>query len=201
MKRVLVVGEDRLCCALGERLVEDLLPGWHRTAESVDKAGITKLVPELPRYARFARHGDSAVLCIADTDRRCAKELAEKWCPGDAPPNFLLRLAVTEAESWVLADRTSFARHFDVPLNKVPLVPDELPDPTRVVLELVSKSRKKLFREEMVNFSRVTKAGAGYNLHLGGFVRNGWHLHEAASNSPSLARAVSRMQALGAMQG
>lgn len=201
MNRILVVGEDALCCALGERLVESCLPGWMLVAAPVDKAGITKLIPDLPRYAKYSQSGQAAVLCIADTDRACAKQLAEQWRPKHAPQEFLLRLAVTEAESWLLADRVSFANYFDVPLNRIPVIPDEVADPTRLVLELAAKSKKKTIRNEVVRDKSATKAGAGYNLHLGAFVRDAWGIHNAASISPSLARAVGRLQTLGAVHG
>lgn len=200
MGRILIVGEDTLCCALGERLVESYLPAWGMVAPPVDKAGITKLVPALPRYAKFSQNTHAAVLCIADTDRGCAKKLAEKWRPKLAPGEFLLRLAVAEAESWVLADRVSFAKYFDVPLNRIPDAPDEVEDPTRLVLELAAKSRKRVIREEVVNRTAPIKAGSGYNLHLGAFVRGAWRTDDAAARSPSLARAVTRLQALGSVQ-
>lgn len=201
MGRILVVGEDALCCALGERLVASCLPAWGMVAPPVDKAGITRLVPELPRYAKFSQNTHAAVLCIADTDRGCAKRLVEKWWPKHAPREFLLRLAVTEAESWALADRVSFAKYFDVPLNRIPDAPDELEDPTRLVLELAAKSRKKVIREEVVNRTVPIRAGSGYNLHLGAFIRGAWRIDDAAARSPSLARAVTRLQALESAQG
>lgn len=201
MNRILVVGEDALCCALGERLVDSCLPGWIMVAPSVNKAGVTKLVPDLPRYAQFSQNAHSAVLCIADTDRGCAKQLAEKWRPKHAPKEFLLRLAVTEAESWLLADRVSFSKYFDVPRNRLPLNPDEVADPKQLILELVAKSRKKAMREELVSTKVPARAGTGYNLHLGAFVRDEWHIVDAASLSPSLARAVGRLQALGGAYG
>lgn len=201
MNRILVVGEDALCCALGERLVESCLPGWNMVTSPVNKAGITKFVPDLPRFAAFSRNSHAAVLCIADTDRGCAKQLVERWRPKHAPQEFLLRLAVTEAESWLLADRVAFSEYFDIPLNRLPVAPDEVPDPTQLILGLIAKSRRKIMRDEIVNAKTPTRAGAGYNLHLGAFARTGWRMADAALSSPSLARAVARLQALGGGKG
>ena len=77
MSRILVVGEDTLCCALGERLVAACLPDWQLAQPSIDTKGVTKLQPSLPRYLSLAR-SLHPVLCIADTDGQCAVELRAK---------------------------------------------------------------------------------------------------------------------------
>jgi hypothetical protein len=169
MKRILIVGEDALCCVLGERLVAACLPGWELAQTSIDTKGVTKLQPALARYLGLARKL-YPVLCIADTDGQCAVEWLAKWLP-QAHAGFVLRLAITEAESWVLADRQGFAHTLAVPLNKLPQSPDEESDPS--------------------------KPGTGYNLHLGAFVCSQWDARRAAQHSPSLARAVQRLERLG----
>lgn len=192
MKRVLVVGEDRLCCALGERLVEACLPGWTLARESIDAQGRTKLLPALPRYAQQAQHVQP-VLCVADTDGDCASALVRRWFDGTGSARLLFRLAVTEAESWLLADREGAAQALGVALARLPHRPDELADPTRLVLTLAARSRSRVIRDEMVSQVDRNKPGSGYNLHLVRFARTAWDAHRAARLSPSLARAVSRI--------
>jgi hypothetical protein len=196
MSRILVVGEDALCCALGERLVAACLPSWKLAQPSIDTKGVTKLQPALPRYIGLAQHL-YPVLYIADTDRQCAVELRAKWLP-QAHERFVLRLAITEAESWVLADRQGFAQALEVPLNKLPQCPDEESDPKRLILTLVKKSKVRQFSNEVVSSADPSKPGTGYNLHLGAFVRNQWDARGAAQHSPSLARAVMHLERLGA---
>lgn len=200
MKRMLVVGEDALCCALGERLFAACLPGWQLAQTSIDTKGITKLVPALERYAQQARHVQP-VLCIADTDGQCAVNLLTSWLPTPAHEHFLLRLAVTEAESWLMADRDGFSRELAVPLNKLPQRPDDEADPKRLLLTLAKKSKKRLIRDEVVSHSDPSKPGSGYNLHLCAFARMHWNAHCAAQTSPSLARAMTRLETLGATHG
>ncbi len=196
MSRILVVGEDTLCCALGERLVAACLPDWQLAQPSIDTKGVTKLQPSLPRYLSLAR-SLHPVLCIADTDGQCAVELRAKWLP-QAHERFVLRLAITEAESWVLADRQGFAQALEVPLNKLPQCPDEESDPKRLILTLVKKSKIRQFRDEVVSSADPSKPGTGYNLHLGAFVRGQWDAKRAVEHSPSLARAVKHLERLGA---
>lgn len=193
---MLVVGEDALCCALGERLIAAALPTWRLAGPAIDKKGVTKLVPDLCRYVDQARHVQP-VLCVADTDGRCALELLNSWRPSHSPKSFVLRLAVAEAESWLLADRQGFAAAFQVPLNKLPHKSDDIDDPKRLVLSLVARSKKRLFREEVVSRNDTSKPGTGYNLHLRAFVRGQWNPLRARQVSPSLDRALRCLQTLG----
>ncbi|MBU6439850.1 MAG: hypothetical protein KGJ03_04740 [Betaproteobacteria bacterium] len=195
MTRILIVGEDALCCALGERLVAQALPGWTLAGPPIDTKGITRLVSSLPRYARQAREL-RPVLCIGDSDGRCVKQLLGQWLPKEVPDRFVLRLAVAEAESWLLADRHGFAKGLGVPINKLPRHADALADPKLAVLGLVARSSKRMFRDEIVSRVDPTRRGAGYNVHLSAFVRTHWDACRARECSPSLARAWRRVLAL-----
>jgi hypothetical protein len=194
MRSILVVGEDGLCCALGQRLVESVLPGWS-LAGAIAKGGITKLVPDLQRYAEQAQFSQP-LLCVADTDGGCAVDLLKRWRPRHAPADFIFRLAETEAESWVLADRRGFAEYFKVPLTRVPAVCDSLNDPKQIVLNLVRRSGNRLFRQEMISASQPERQGVGYNVHLEAFVRKCWNVEAARTASRSLERAIARLSTL-----
>jgi hypothetical protein len=198
MRRILIVGEDSLCCALGERLVASCLPNWQLAGPAIDTRGVTKLLPALPRYAQQARHVQP-VLCIADTDGQCAVDLRARWFPMPAENSMLLRFAVTEAESWLIADREGAAQALAIPLTRLPQRPDEEPDPKGLILTLAARSKKRAIREEVVSSGDRNRPGSGYNLHLSGFVRSHWDVRRAALVSPSLARAVKRIEELKAM--
>lgn len=196
MTAILIVGEDELCCALGERLVAELLPDWCVT-QSINTRGVTRLIASLPRYLNLARHFQP-VLCIADTDRApCAAGLLRQWLPHGPQPRFLLRLAVTEAESWLLADRDRFAAFLQIADKHIPPAPDTLPDAKRSLLALARRSKVRLLRQELLADGPELRQGSGYNVHLGAFVRTHWQARQAATASPSLQRAVARIAALG----
>ncbi len=198
MNRILVVGEDALCCALGERLVASCLPNWRLTGTAIDTRGVTKLLPALSRYAEQAAHVQP-VLCIADTDNRCAVEMIARWLPHPREPQLLLRFAVSEAESWLLADREAAAAALGLSLARLPRDPDSEPDPKALLLALASKSTKRAIREEVVSSLDRNRRGTGYNLHLCEFVRTFWEPRRAAARSPSLAKAVARISELLSM--
>lgn len=198
MRRILVVGEDALSGALGERLVAASLPGWVMPSPAINTGGVTKLVRALPRYIQQSRHVQP-VLCVADTDGRCAVNLRDEWLPRGAPKRFLLRLAVSEAESWILADPSALADYFEIPAARIPPRPEELADPKRKLLHLARRSGRRLIRQEVVSAQDANTPGPGYNLHLRDFIAGHWDARRAAEHSPSLARALARVAAIGGL--
>lgn len=194
MTHILVVGEDALCCALGERLVRECLPSWQLAAPPIDTKGVTSLRKELPRFAGFARSAHP-VLCIADTDGACPLDLVQSWLP-TGTLRLVLRLAVPEAESWAMADPQGLAQALQVSEGKVPRNPDGVGDAKAEVLALARRSRSRSVRNEVVSALDPTRQGSGYNLHLCSFVRLHWRVSIAVERSPSLQRAVRRVNAL-----
>lgn len=190
-----MIGEDAICCALGERLVESALPGWRLARESINTGGVTKLAKSIGRYRDYASHVHP-VLCIADTDGQCAVELLARWLPTGAGAGLLLRFAVPEAESWVLADRDAAASFFGLRLAQLTFTPDTIMDPKLEMLRLARKSRIKAHRQEMVAANLPERQGAGYNVHLCRLIREQWSPTRAAEHSPSLRRACSRLREL-----
>lgn len=195
MKQVQVVGEDALCCALGLKLIAAALPGWTASGEPINTKGVTKLLPALSRYAEQARHV-RPVLCVADTDRRCPVEIRAAWLPSHAPSDLLFRLAVPEAESWVLGDRVAFSDFFQIPVKKIPDRPEELADAKAEVLRLARLSKARRLREEVVSSHHPQKPGVGYNTHLCSLVNGPWNARQAQETVPSLRRAVERLSQL-----
>lgn len=193
MGRMFVIGEDVLCCELGTRLVRDVV-GWDLVEPAINTKVVTRLASSIPRYLNLVSM--HPVLCIADTDRRCAVDLLSNWMPRHTPEDFLFRLAVTESESWLLADSNGIAEYFDIALKHVPSLPDSIDDPKRVMLTLARKSRRRYIRQELVSDSDSSKPGSGYNLHLSDFARRYWNPLAAVDRSPSLNRAVRRLHEL-----
>lgn len=194
MNRALVIGEDALCCALGEKLIRSCVPHLNLDT-SINKNGRTKLFPELPRLSGAATP-ERLVLCIADTDRDCAHIILNQVLPRKVPRTYVFRLAVTESESWALADREMFAKHFRIPVNRIPHQTDPIQDPKHLVITLMRHSKNRIFREEMVSMRDPNKPGTGYNQHLEEFVRDHWRVTNACESSESLQRAVARLQSL-----
>lgn len=197
MSSLVLVGEDALCCALGERLVQQALPDWTLAFAPINVRGVNKLRTALPRYIQQAIHVQP-VLCIADTDGACPVTLCKHWLPQAAPPQFLLRLAVSESEAWAMADRSAFASAFGVSVASVPRDPENLADAKREVLQLAARSSKRRVRAEVPSLQDATKPGTGYNDHLCNFVKQGWRAAVAREQSDSLHRAMLALERLQA---
>lgn len=175
--------------------MQQALPGWSLARAPINTGGITKFLPALGRYAQQAQH-IQPVLCVADTDRRCAVQLRNQWLPANSTPNFLLRFAVSEAESWLLADRETIALFFGIAEANIPRNPDYLDDPKLEILRLARRS-SGILRREMVSPLNFQKPGSGYNVHLQKFAREKWRPAAARLYSESLNRALLDVARLG----
>jgi hypothetical protein len=173
------------------------MPGWIASGEPINTGGITKLLPSIARYVKQAQYV-WPVLCVADTDKKCPVELRNEWLPPHAPNSFMFRLAVPEAESWVLADREAFAEFFRVPINKITAEPEKLADAKVELLRLARMSKVRSLKEEVVSATSPVKRGVGYNTHLCALVYKHWDAIRAAERAPSLSRAIERLHSFAA---
>jgi hypothetical protein len=191
MTGLVVIGEDALSCVLGRQIVQQVA-GQAIVQEPISTGGATKLQRNLSRYSQLASR--FRVLCIADTDGKCAKQMLATWLPAGTVTNFALRFAVTETESWVMADRERFAGFLGIRTSRVPGEPDDLADPKGALLNLARQVRSRELRADLVSPHNPTKPGSGYNGRLAEFVATQWRVDEAASQSKSLARAVRHVE-------
>ena len=113
-------------------------------------------------------------------------------------PQLLIRIAVTEIESWILADRRGISGWLGIAANIVPVNSESLHDPKRTMVELASRSRSRAVREAIAPGAvRGTgRTGPGYNNVLGEFVTQHWNPETARLNAPSLDRAIVRIAEL-----
>ena len=151
----------------------------------------------LPRYAEAARRGAAVfVLRDLDDDAPCAPNLLRglKVETGGA---FCLRIAVREAEAWLMADREGLARYLRLPPGLLPEDPEALADPKAALVAAARRSRSRPIREGF-----TARPGAGrpegpdFVEHVERFTRLHWRPETAADRSDSLARALIRLAEL-----
>ena len=137
------------------------------------------------------------VFVIVDLDRPepCPADLIRALLPVAHSAKLLLRVAVMEIESWLLADADGLAQFLAISRNIVPDEPDSVEQPKELIVSLARKSKRKDIREDLVPLpGDIRKVGAAYNPRLLAFVRSDWSLERAAAASPSLRKTVDRLR-------
>lgn len=112
-------------------------------------------------------------------------------------PKFLLRFAVQELESWILADRKGASDYLHVPLSKIPAQPESLSDPKLALVNLARKSKSSLIRECIVPDEQHGGVVApSYVEVMSRFLVTSWSPRRAQENSESLRRCITALASL-----
>ena len=192
MTVVRVATEGDLDYAVARRLLGDVGLEWDRVAPA---RGRESLLNKLAGYNRAAAHEHWLVLIDLDRDQ-CAPTLLREWIPAPAD-GMVVRVAVREIESWLLADR-GIARRLRVPASALPRLPDDIEAPKRFLVDLVrAQCKTKMVRNRILPGPRSTSVGPRYSGFLGEFVESKWEPRRAAERSPSLGRAIGAVERLG----
>jgi len=194
---IAVVAEDKLTQAVLHKCIQVYLPEFQISRSEV-KGGRGNVQRELNAYSNLAKVLPVLVGVDLDGDE-CAPALLRKWQGTyQSHDNFLMRIAVREIESWVLADRKRFAKFIDGKSDDISKNPDAFEDPKLELLTLANQTAKAELRRELVprNFGRYPRIGPAYNLQMCKFVLEKWRPHVAKNYSNSLSRAITAIQTL-----
>ncbi|ROZ64426.1 hypothetical protein [Ramlibacter sp. WS9] len=195
MSPIALVAEDKLTQAVLQKCIREILPN-HWIVRSEVKGGRGNVQRELAAYANLSKKMPVLVGVDLDGDE-CAPGLLAKW---DQAENLLVRVAVKEIESWVLADRRRLATFLDAPPNSLPTNPEQLQDPKLELLKLARAHAGTELRGDLVprNFGQYPRIGPAYNLRMCSFVEARWRPRVAMGHSNSLSRAIAAMERIGA---
>jgi hypothetical protein len=158
------------------------------------KAGKDRLRNRIHDYNNAARLMPWIVLVDLDREAECAASLCRSWLPEPAP-RLMFRVAVRALEAWLLADGEAISEHLGVSKDRVPLLPDNEPDPKRSLIELAHHSRQARIREAMTP-SIGRRVGPLYSLIMSEFIERHWRPEIAAERSDSLRRCRLRLREL-----
>lgn len=193
---VALATEDALSEAIGLRLLAEL-PTPIRPNLSLGKKGSGYLRSGMHKWRQLAQK--QFVLILTDLDKvECPVALREGWFgSANVPANLMLRIAVREVESWILADHQA-CRKLIGQKGKLPPDPDGLSDPKEHLLQL-ARLAPRAIRSDLLKVSgAVASQGIGYNNLLVRLVHSSWSPMRAAERSPSLKRTCDRLhQMLG----
>ena len=190
MTPIAIATEDQLSEAIALSLIADISTP-HFIQHTLGRRGNGYLRSKMDSWYQMAQQ--QVMVVLTDLDRaNCLVEFRDQWLVAEPPKNLLLRIAVREVESWVLADHVAMRALIGVK-GVLPAAPDELADPKQSLLKL-AKSAPKQVREDLLKTIDGNLAqGLGYNARLTAWVHSEWSPQRAAERSPSLARARLRL--------
>lgn len=158
--------------------------------------GKTNLDASLVGFNNAARFSPWLVVRDLDHDGVCAPALSEALLP--TPGRWMrLRIAVREAEAWLLADPESLARYLRIRRALVPSDPEGLADPKQTLVNLARRSRRPAIVADMVPRQGLSAdVGPAYTARVSEFALRHWRPEVAAKSSPSLNRCIERVREL-----
>lgn len=164
-----------------------------RRNEVINKRGIEKFWGAAPRLNQAARH--KSIFGLADLERHaCAPALLKEKLGACPRANFVLRLSVRMSESWLMADQAEIARFLGISRAMVPDSPESLDNPKLSLVNLARGSRVRRIRDGVVPEAGSQRAvGIEYLRLLSEFAEEHWDPHRASLHSPSLAKAIQRL--------
>lgn len=195
--------EDQLSRSVAERLISDFCPpGTDAQELGQTYGGYGYIKKNLSKFRALAQR--SPVLIITDLDRTaCAPSLRNTWFEAakisePLPEKMLFCIAQTEIESWLLADSAGIAEFLKISVAKLtPNIESSIIDSKEYLVELAKKSADTSIRSDLTPKSRSAAAtGLNYNNRLSLFVRDDWNPIDAAENSVSLRRAITKLTSL-----
>ncbi len=110
---------------------------------------------------------------------------------------YLLRFAVAELESWLLADRQGLSTYFHVHINNITNTPEKETNPKETLINLARRSTKNTIKRSIVPTPKHGGSVApGYLGAMQFFVQNHWNIETASGISPSLDKCIQRLKNL-----
>jgi hypothetical protein len=191
----LVVAEDALCAEASLALIRHC--GMRFDSQPTVTNGVDRFWERMPEFNRAAE-GLGPILAIGDHDdaRSCVGRTIAEKVPTRSR-NLILRLAVVEIESWILADHVGVATRLGVASAKVPPKPDHIDDPKQALVNLARASRKsEIIKQVVPRAGSSAQIGPAYNLFFIDFLSSTWSIERAVKRSDSLARAVRAIEAI-----
>lgn len=189
MTPVALATEDELSEAVGIKLLAEHPVLAETPPMLLRRNGFGYLRSRMDSWRQMANR--QIVIVLTDLDRlACPLVLLEDWLGAErrCPENLLLRIAEREVESWLLADHEAFKKLIGNK-GRLPVEPDELPDPKRHLLMLAQNAPRAVREDLIAQQGVLAKQGIGYNRRLVAWVQEEWSLERAAARSPSLVRA------------
>ena len=194
MTDVALATEDELSESVGKRLLAETEGGLSPDL-LFRRGGSGYLRSNMDKWCELAQQ--LPVVLLTDLDRApCPTKLLKQWLgKRNQPHDFVIRIAVRETESWLLADHVAM-RQLLGKKGRLPSDPDALPEPKNFLLTLAKSAARDIRDDLLAQQGAIASQGIGYNARLCAFVQNIWSPERAAQRSQSLSRARVRLREL-----
>lgn len=202
---VYIVGEDEVTRAIIVRIIQEYAP--HLSIIQYIPARGSEIKSKINKLNRVALQSPVVLLSDLDTDP-CAPIAKNHLTNGVFPisPEFVISIAVDEAEAWLLADTNGFASYFGIPIEQMPncslqsfLGPRrrmEMSIPMKssyyITHHLINHSSKGQLKAQI--FATTSCKGKEYNEAIIPFIRTKWNISAARQKSYSLDGMIKRIQ-------
>jgi len=185
--------EDELHLNIATVLLQHCVPSLkvHRV---FGRRGKSYIKQHLSAHNQAAQFTPYLVLVDLDNDE-CPPSLINKWLTFQKSGNLVFRVAVREAESWLISDRDNFAAFMGISKDIVTTTPENLPDPKEYLITLARRSRKRKIKDDIIPDGQAT-VGRNYNTCLADFVFRKWDAKKAMRNSQSLSGLIRALENL-----
>jgi hypothetical protein len=158
--------------------------------------GKSKIDQQTAAYSNAGRFAPWIVLRDLDQDAECPPTFLQSRNIASTSL-FRFQLAVNAIESWLLGDRKGLARFLSVPVAKLPVQPETVPDPKVLVVQLSRSSRSKDIAAGLVPApGSSASVGPTYSSKMSEFAMNHWDLNAASQRCPSLASMTGHLTKL-----
>ncbi|WP_156034036.1 DUF4276 family protein [Aeromonas jandaei] len=194
--RLSIASEDIISEVVLSKIVSQVCAG--EIVHRLGKTGCGDLMKNIPKYNQLAALHPVVLMLDLDT-RACADEYVSSLCSklNSKEPNFHIIVPVTEIESWLLSDKSTFSACLGINEKIIPSEPDKLIDPKQTIVNLAKKSKLRKIKSELPPAAgEKCPIGVSYNSILCDYVRDNWRIDVAKENSPSLKKAVDILSSI-----
>lgn len=178
------------------RRVLSVRPVAYAVGAVFGRSGFGYLKKQAPAFNNAAR--SCPFLLLTDLDRHaCPPALIKEWLVHPKHPDFLLRVAVREVESWLLGDGEGICRYLGVGYRHDGDAPEGMDDPKQELLKLALRSPRRAMRDALVHKDDTNgrlSQGSDYNGALARFVIDLWDIEAASGRCPSLRRLFGALE-------
>ena len=203
--KVYIVGEDAVTSTIIKKILAYCSADFEIIAELPARGGeVKKKISEFNTLSNTY-----PVVLLIDLDNNgCAPQLLKQLII-DKNNNFIINIAVDEAEAWLMADRKGFASYFKIKIEDMPSAHQTKQGGRKALTEmdfaykssmyltreLIKKSKNAEYIQQLTPKKNAAK-GPEYNSCILPFIQNVWNVNEACQNSDSLNRMIMRIKAL-----